>query len=90
MKKWIQLIGDAQTPILTPTEGNSSVKFVEQFTKESIYAKYGTGDYYMKTTMKSSEFHSKFLCKRLITLFQSSKRLQSLTVPNFLLDNFWR
>ena len=44
-------ISDAQTPTLTPTEGNLSVKFVEQFTKESIYAKYGSGDYYMKVTM---------------------------------------
>ena len=44
-------IADAQTPTLTPTEGNSSIKFIEQFTKESIYVKYGSGDYYIKITM---------------------------------------
>lgn len=44
-------IGDAQTPTLTPTDWNSSIKFIEQFTNESIYAKYGNGDYYMKITM---------------------------------------
>ena len=51
-------ISDAQTPTLIPTEGNSSVKFVEQFTKDSIYAKYGSGDYYIKITMKRLDHSS--------------------------------
>ena len=58
MKKRIQLIGDAQTPILTTTEGNPSVKFFEQFSKESIYEKYGIGDYYMKITMNRVDHNS--------------------------------